>query len=402
MARDTSRAFWPYVILLFLAHLAGDFYAMFCSPLLPELREQLKLSLKMTANLGTVYLIVQNYSQPLLGLAGEWLGRRRLMVAGIVLSALGMSVLCLAPSYWAALGLLTVGGLGVGLFHPCAASLVGDVTERRSMAMTIFMLGGSAGIMLPPLIVPVLAARDPRWVALLCIPGIILAAGLTVWLRQGRPQREVVRQDIWAGVRKGAGRLAWLHLRVVLRSIPLLLVMILLPLYCTIRGYSPAEAGRILSFALLMGAAGMLAGGWLSDRVSRRALMVVSEIGAGVFLLAAPMLDGRHFVFVMGGAVFLAFVATPMQILMAQEATPNLKGPAAAIVMGLAYGNASLALIPLNALGARLAARYGSELIGLSRELQVASLGFFLAAAIALGVEFGSRERVPVPVEDVS
>ena len=60
--------------------------------------------------------------------------------------------------------------------------------------------------------------------------------------------------------------------------------------------------------------------------------------------------------------------------------------------MGLAYGNAALLLLPLNAMAAAIARRTGSELLGLSREMQLAAVGFFFAAAIALFIRMGPAE----------
>lgn len=394
--------FWRPVLLLFLVHVVGDFYATFCAPLLPQLRAQFGLTLEMTATLGTVYLIVQNFLQPLWGLLGERFGRYLLLALGLALAAVGMSGLGLARTFTAALIVLVLGGLGVGLFHPSAAGIAGHITRRRTTAMTVFMVGGNVGVMLAPLIVPVVAKHDLRLVALLCLPGVLLA-GLLPWtLRRHTPPAQPVSWLDLAEILRAARKLFWIHLRVVLRFVPLFVVLLFLPLYCTTRGYSVIAAGRIHALVLLASSFGVLLGGWLSGKLPRRSMLVVSEVGAGVCLFCAPMFSGALFVAALSAALFLAYAVFPLQVIMAQEAVPKLKGAAASVVMGLAYGNAGLLLIPLNRMAAGLAKKYNSEMLGLSRELQVAAVGFFLAALIGLATKLGRQPSPPMAVKGAS
>jgi len=377
------------MLVLFLVHAVGDFYGMFCAPLLPQLREQYGLSLRMTQMMGTFYLIIQNYSQPVWGFVGDRYGRHTLLIGGVLLSAVGMSALGITGTAIGIFAALAVGGLGVGLFHPCAAAITGHMTRRRPAAMTIFMVGGAVGVMLSPLIVPVLAKRDLRLVALLYIPGMLLAALLPLVLREGDDRYgatvSVNLSVLWEAARK----LWWIHLRVVLRSIPLHALAIFLPLYCTMRGYTKIEAGQVQGLALFSSGVGLLLGGWLAIYLSRRAMMVFSEVAAGACLLAVPMLSGPPFLMAIALTMFLGYAVFPVQIVMAQDAAPKVKGVAAALVMGLAYGNASVILVPLNRMAEAVAKRYNSELLGLSRELQIASIGFFLAALIVLLTKVG-------------
>lgn len=391
--------FWRPVLALFLVHAAGDFYAMFCAPLLPELREQFGLTLEKVATLGTFYLIIQNFSQPVWGLISERFGRYSLLALGLLLAAVGMSGLGLTRSFSTAFIALAIGGLGVGLFHPCAAGIAGHITRRRATAMTVFMVGGNVGVMLAPLIVPVLAKHDLRLIAWLCIPGILLAIALPLVLRRHLPRRPVVSKLNLADIMPAARQLFWLHLRVVLRSVPLHATLLFLPLYCITRGYTKIEAGRVQGIVLLVSGGGVLLGGWLCEKLPRRPMMIFSEIGAGACLIWATFLTGIPFIAVVATALIFAYAVFPLQILMAQEAAPKLKGAAAGIVMGLAYGNSSLLLIPLNRMAARLAIKHNSEMLGMSRELQVAAIGFFLAALIALTIKLGNRHHQSAPAK---
>ena len=386
-----AHTFLRQALMLFMIHAVGDFYAAFQAPLLPVLREQFDLTLSSCKMLGAFYLIVQNFSQPLFGALSERFGRRALLVIGISSSALGMSGLGLARSYGTAFIPLTVGALGIGMFHPLGAALAGDNRGRRSAAMTFYMVGGSIGIMCAPLIVPVLAQEHLRLVMLLCLPGILVAAWLALKLPREVQHNVPPPKAIWAHLWRARWPLFWLHVRVVLRFVPMQVVLAFLPLYCTTRGYSPAVAGRIYSLALFMSALGVALGGWVTMRLPRRTVMIVSELAAAACFLAFPMTNGLPFLLLLGAGVLLAYTAFPLQIVMAQEVSPAAKGTAAAIVMGLAYGNAALLVLPLNKLGDLVAQRTGSEFAGLSWQFQIASLGFFVAAVIALFLRLGEN-----------
>ncbi len=173
-------------------------------------------------------------------------------------------------------------------------------------------------------------------------------------------------------------------MHVILRSIPLHAYAVLLPLHATLRGLSNVEAGWVLALFLLFGAVGSLVGGYLSDRLPRRPLMVLTEIGAGICLLLAPVAAGAAFYVALAAASVLFYVAMPLQIVMAQERSPRIESVASGIVMGFAYGISGLMLVPLGWLGDYLAATTGSELVGVTRILQVASLSLFAAAAVAV------------------
>ena len=377
------------MLLLFGVHFVGDFYAMFGPPLLPELRSQFGMTLGMTTTLATYYLIIQNFSQPVMGLVSERVGRKGLAVVGLLMTTVGMSALGFATSYLLAFVFLTVGGLGVGMFHPTGSALAGAVAKRKSTAMTLYMAGGNLGIMTSPILVTWLARRDLRLVSLLAAPGLVMCVWL--WLRlddepaSDRHGRIPDVAMIWRALKK----LWWIHLRVVLRFIPMQAVLAFLPLYCVSRGYTKVQGGQIQSFVLLISGIGVLAGGWLTAKLPRRGVILVSEIGAGICLMLMPMANGAWFLTLLSAGLFTAYIVFPLQVLMAQEAAPEMKGTAAAVVMGLAYGNAAILLLPLNAMASHIAKQTGSERLGLSRQMQVAAVGFFLAAAIAMFVKMG-------------
>jgi len=369
-------------ILLMLVHLVGDCYGGFYGPLVPCLRERLHLSLTLTSALAALFLGVQSYLQPMVGLVEERFGQRAPLIAAILGSAVGMCLLGMAGSLWTVCAALVLGALAIGLFHPIGAALAGRSAEgNRVAAIAFYVLGGNLGVMLSPLIVTSVAAEGAGWFAALALPGLIFAAVLWARLppddaRASRPRARVA--DIWHAFRK-----LWpIHLDMVLRNVPSNIFWVLLPLHGTLRGLSQQAAGARYAFFLLAGGAGVLSSGWLSTRVAARPLVVASEVAAGVCLLLAPVMDGALFYGLLGVGGFFMFLVTPLQIAEAQRLVPHASSAACGIVMGFAGGNASLLLIPLGRLGDHWTVVTGSELISATRMLQV-SAGFLLVAAVA-------------------
>ena len=382
------------LFLLLIAHVIGDFYAAFYGPLVPHLREQLGLSLTMTTVMATAYVSMSSFMQPVFGALGERYGRRRIMVTGVLCAAVGMSLLTTpgrfhlphGGTFTCVLLALLVGGVGVGMFHPSGAAISGGMAgNRRSSALAIYMVGGNIGVMLAPLALPWMIERRPESILLLAVPGV--AAALVLWMLltpdapapAQRPSAHPLH--LW----RVLGKVWPIHLDVILRFTPMNAYFVMLPLYGTLCGYSLVHSGQMLAFVMLAGAAGMLSGGFLAERFPGRGMIAFSEFGAGICLVAAPAVHALPLqlaLLFIGG--FLVYAVTPQQIANAQRRVPGDVGAASGIVMGLAYGNAGLLLIPLGVLGDHLGATLASERIALQYVLQLSATTLFLAAALTL------------------
>lgn len=383
-------------ILLLLCHMLGDYYAAFYGPLVPRLRETMGLSLPAVTMLATIYGAASNFMQPVFGMIGERFGRRKLLGIGLVLSAVGMSGMGVARSLPAMTATLIVGGIGVGMFHPVGAAFAGRLGgEWRSAVLATYMVGGNLGVMLAPLVVPAVAQADMRLIGLMAIPGV----GLAWLILQGLPAEGPAppkRAATHLADVSAAFRRVWpIFIDVTLRFVPLTLYATLLPIYNKDRGMNEIEAGRPLAAFMLAGGAGVVVGGYLSRRISHRALVISSEAAAGVCLLIAPMANGLLYYALLAVGAFFAYLVMSAQIAVAQRLVPQTEGAASGIVMGLAYGLASMALTPLGWLAAYWTQTSGSELTALTRLLQVSTVCFFAAAAAAAayGVQPAEAER---------
>ncbi|MGD0999307.1 MAG: MFS transporter [Candidatus Brocadiia bacterium] len=377
--------------LLMLVHFFGDFYGAFYYPLVPYFREHFGLTLTAIGALAAVLTSCGSYFQPVAWMVEDRLGARRAMIAAICAAVIGAGLLAFAWNLASLAAALLLCGLGVGLFHPIGAALSGRSGARsRVAAIGFYMFGGSIGVMLAPLLVPRAAAADIRWVAALAVPGLIFAGVLCLRLR---PASEPPRVKARAGQIGQVFRRLWpIHLDVVLRFIPLTAYVLWLPVLATLRGQSKAEVGQSLAFMMLVGAAGVLAGGYIGVRLTGRWVVVLSEVAAAGALALAPRTGGALFYALLGVGSFLLYMVTPIQIAVAQRLAPEADSAASGIVMGFAYGNAGLMMLPLGRLGDYWKAATGDELLSVQRVLQLSACFLIPAVAATLMVRSAPAE----------
>lgn len=305
---------WYVVAVLLLAYTLSFIDRMILSLLVGPIRADLGISdTQMSLLMGFAFAIF--YS--VLGIPLGWLAdrgsRRGLMVAGVAAWSLMTAVCGLTRSY-VGLFLARIGvGVGEATLSPAAYSLLGDYFPREKLgrAMAVYSIGvplGSgialvAGALVvkfvtegPPLIVPMLGAMEPWRLTFVVIglPGLLVALLIALTVRE--PERKGGKQ----GLAKG-------EFTAFLRTHPAALAahmggmsMITLVMYGAMawipqflhRTYAMPipEAGLWFGAATaICGAAGLMLGGWMADRLYRRgfkdAHLRVIRLNAGVLLV---------------------------------------------------------------------------------------------------------------------
>ena len=381
------------LVLLMLAHATADFYGSFYNPILPHIREQMQLSLTKSFALASVLMLTASFLQPVIGYLIPEGKRRTILLLGI-LFAMVMSLLGIVSTFGMLFVLLLIAGLGVGSVHPCGAALAAAAGRaRKTLGVSIYMIGGSLGAMGAPLVVPALVEVNPR----LLVFTAVFGATLIILLRWRLHPASSVRHDGHARHHISFlalfRRVAGIYLHVVLRSMVIILFAVLLPLHGTSRGLSLVQAGRVLAAFMLVGTLSSLAGGYLGDRLPRKKFIVLTELGAGIALLLAPAANGLGFYVLLYVGAMLAFLALPLQVIMAQERVPKAEGGASGFVMGFAQGTAALTLPLFGWLGDYWAETTGSAVIALNRELQLGATAMLAAAVVGLCLKAHATER---------
>lgn len=236
------------------------------------------------------YGFAQTAFQVPFGAISDHFGRRRTIVAGLVLFVLGSLVAAVAKSA----PILVLGRVlqGSGAISSAVMALVGDLAppaiRQRAMSILGITIGLTFGIGLT--LGPILAVRlsVPGLFYLCALMGVLSAMAVLIFVPSGRdgshPPRATFRQTI--GVLQDLSLLR-VNLAVMALHLGLTALFVVLPLQ--IETLMPREAmGRVIGPAIGIGLVVLVATAIVVDRfhVERAALLV----GAGLFVLGAVLL----------------------------------------------------------------------------------------------------------------
>lgn len=166
-------------------HFLSHFYLLTFPPLFPLLRTELSLT---NTELGLIVAVLSAAMvlQVFVGEVVDRVGAKRVFVAGIALTALGVLSAGLAPSYLALLAFAGLSGLGQSAFHPAGYPLLETVSDpdRVGKNFSIHTFGGYVGFAVVPLVVGGIGFTYGWRTALLAVGsiGLVYAAVVAVAL----------------------------------------------------------------------------------------------------------------------------------------------------------------------------------------------------------------------------
>ena len=381
------RVITPRLALLALAHFSIDAYSSFFAPLLPLLVSRLHLSLTRVGALVALASVTSSFAQPLFGWLSDRVHRPWFVALGPVVAAAFLSSIGLAPSYAVLVALLVLGGIGVAAFHPQAAVIASGLSSRRSLAMSVFITGGSLGFSLGPVFAVTVAGRlglERTWVA--SALGVMMTAVLLSQFGRLDPHPHARGpRPAFSELRPVAWPLALLYGVVVCRSAVSYGFMTFLPIHLHRHGYSVATGGALLTAYLALGGVGGFLGGWLSDRWGGRNVVRASFAGSFPLFVAFLLLPDRIGVPCLILAGFVLQTSLPVNVVLGQELSPRHSSTISSLLMGAAWGVGALLIGPIGA----LADAHG---------LQVALLSLTAMLAIGLTLALALPERMGMVV----
>ncbi|KUK40799.1 MAG: Arabinose efflux permease, partial [Clostridia bacterium 62_21] len=246
-------------------------------------------------------------------------------------------------------------GLGVAAYHPEGARITFFAApgHRRATTMALFGVCGNVGWGLGPAAAALLVGAAGReGAAGLVVPGLLMALVLLVYrARPARSAREREQRHRRTRPAGNEGKPHWgaaavLVLVVTVSYWAYVGSATYIPLFYTAHlGADPSRSGFVLSLFLLGGAAGTLAGGWLSDRRGRRPVMQGALALSVLPLLLFPQAGGAGSVVLAGLAGFVLGSIWGVATVYAQELLPHHPGLAAGLVHGLPAGLGGLATL---------------------------------------------------------
>lgn len=352
MKIDLKKTAYPVLIAVSLAHALNDLIQGIIPAIYPQLEQKFSLSMTQIGVITLCFQLSASIFQPLVGFYTDKHPKPFSQVIGMFFSSLGIVTLAYAPTYlWILFG-VTLVGIGSSVFHPESARIAFLASGgKRSMAQSIFQIGGNTGVAISPLLVALIVIPNGQrhiiWFLSVAILAMGIMAYIGIWRRQVIRVSQSAKQKVIV-----SPHLSRLKVRM---SVVILLLLIFSKYFyiASITSYfqfytldkfhfSEVKAQIYLFYFLIAAALGTLLGGYFGDRFGRKPVIWFSILGAAPFTLAMPYLDQTFtaiFIVIIGLVVSSAF---PAIIVYAQELLPKKLGMVSGLFYGFAFGMGGL------------------------------------------------------------
>jgi len=346
----TDRRALVHLSVLSTGHFLNDIHSNFLPTLLPEIIRKLGLSLTQAGFLNSSIGLVQMLTIPFMGVLADRTNRSVYVMAGPILSSLGIALMAFAPGFGTLLLCLGIFSFGSSTFHPQGQAASGAVAgeSHHALFVSLFSGAGMLGAAFSPLYAVFLVKNFGfRGLPLVMIPTLILAfviyrtmprIGFTPSKRNG----DGFFSSIWK-----VGRVVWPVWAISLsRDAAFQGIRFFLPVFLTLRGGTLAQGGFSIFAITSLAVAASLVGGWLADRFGPRNVIAVTLLLSPLLVLAATFSGGTLSLalFIAGTAILDA--SSPMTLAMGQKMTPHARGVASSLLMGFSWGLAGMITYP--------------------------------------------------------
>jgi predicted MFS family arabinose efflux permease len=244
----------------------------------PDLVAEFGIGPAMLGLLTSAYLLAFSAFQLPLGVLLDRFGARRVQACLLLIGALGCLGFALAPNYWGLFAARALIGLGfsAGLMASYKSSSVWVPVERRSLANTMIMAMGAAGIVIATEPTAVLSATIGWRNVFLVLAGVIAAVSVFIFVAVPEKNDTSVRVSF---AQQWQEMVAILKLPLFWRIAPLLGLTAGIPIayqtlwagpwFRDVMGLGPADVARSLFWMAVAFMVGILAVGVVADRLQK-------------------------------------------------------------------------------------------------------------------------------------
>lgn len=317
------------------AHFVSHYYILVLPPLLAFIRADYGVSYTELALAITIFNAVSAVFQTPAGFLVDRVNARLIMVAGLLCGALGLAAASVVNSYWVLLAMFGLMGLGNSVYHPADYALLSRSisAERVGRAYSIHTFGGLAGsAAAPPTILLMHSYFGWRGAFMgAAIFGFLVAVVLLLQ-RDDTPRQPAAKPRDGAPAADTSWRL--------LLSPPILIGFVFFMLLSmtnfglmnfsvvalgALHGTPPVTANTALSSNLVMGAIGVLIGGWIATRTARHALVAASSLlvtALACLVMASVDLGAVLLILVMSLSGLMTGALMPSRDMIVRQVTP--------------------------------------------------------------------------------
>ncbi len=339
-----SRTAFRVLFAISLAHLLNDMVQSIVPSIYPIIKDDMGLSFVQIGVITLVFQMTSSLLQPFVGVYADRRPSPYALALGMCFTLAGLIWLAFAAGYGAMLGAVAVIGMGSSIFHPEASRVAQLAAGRqKGLAQSIFQVGGN-GPLLAALIVLPHGRIAVLWFALAAILGAAILTKIGGWYK--RVIRSIDRNSrgvasVVDHLSKGRINMALLVLVVLTFSKQFYLASMTsyFTFFLIDKFGMSIQSSQLCLFAFLAASAiGIIAGGFIGDKIGRKYVIWCSILGAAPFALALPYV-GATLTVVLAVIVGLVISSAFSAILVyATELKPGKVGMIAGLFFGLSFG----------------------------------------------------------------
>ena len=329
--------------LVSAAHFFSHFFILTLPPLFLTIKEDLNITFTQLGMMVSVYAVGSFVGQYPMGVFADKYGPRWILICGILTVSVAFILMGLIPVYWIMVGLALMAGLGDSVFHPANfVVLTASVApERSGRAYAFHAFAGFAGFAAAPIVVDAFRVFWNWHFALISVGclGVIMTLVLisNKDLLIGEEKKSLLDQ-----VLAPSGNPA--QVMGVLEFIKFPPILILFFFYVAvalagsgIQQFSPSAlpvmyeadvsaANQVLFVYMVTISIGILAGGYIADKVTR--LDMVATVGylIGIIMICVVALKALPFIFAAAAlaiAGFMMGIVMPSRDVLVRAVTPK-------------------------------------------------------------------------------
>lgn len=345
----TAKTTFPVLFAISIAHLLNDAVQSVIPSIYPMLKSEFALTFTQIGIITFIFQMTSSVLQPFVGRYADRRPSPYALTVGMCISLIGLFMLAHSGSFSLIIASVAVVGIGSSIFHP-EASRVAQLAAgpRKGLAQSIFQVGGNGGSAIGPLLAALIVLPHGMGAVMWFAFALILGAMVVTWV--GRWYQRLIVAKMVSQVAK-ARQVFSLTPRQVNRAMFVLVLLTFskqfflasMTSYFTFFmidkfGVSIRDAQLCLFAFLAASAIGIIAGGYVGDKIGRKYVIWCSILGAAPFALALPY-AGFHTTIILAVLVGLIISSAFSAILVfATELKPAHIGTIAGLFFGLSFG----------------------------------------------------------------
>lgn len=340
---------YSILVICSISHFLNDMIQSVIPSIYPMIKDKFDFSFSQIGVITLVFQMTSSILQPFTGLYADRHPRPYALSVGMCFTLVGLLLLAFSENYLLILLAVSVVGFGSSVFHP-TASRVAQLASggRKSLAQSIFQVGGNGGSALGPLLAAVIVLPFGQhaisWFAIAALLAAVIMVRLGTWYKArlayavSHPQKSIVNG---CGISKRAKYMALgiLILLVFSKYFYTSCITSYFTFFLIDKFGISVQSSQLCLFVFLFAfAVGTVAGGMFGDRFGRKYVIWLSILGAAPFAIAMPFVNFAWTMictFLSGLIIASAFSSI---VVYATDLMPDKVGLIAGIFFGLMFG----------------------------------------------------------------